>query len=173
MNPLDAPEQGLLSLDDARQWRTALRAAGKKLVVTNGCFDIMHRGHAAYLREARAQGYALLVLINSDASVRKLKGKTRPVVSEANRAFMLCALASVDRVVIFQGERCDRELAALAPDIYVKGGDYTLDKLDPDERAALLNAGTKIVFKHFIPGFSTTSLIQRIIDFTSFREEKK
>ena len=173
MKPLDAPEQGLLSLDDARKWRESLRTAGKKLVVTNGCFDIMHRGHAAYLREARAQGDALLVLINSDASVRKLKGRTRPVVSEADRAFMLCALASVDRVVIFQGERCDRELAALAPDIYVKGGDYTLDKLDPDERAALLRAGTKIVFKPFIPGFSTTSLIQRIIDSTSFHREKK
>ena len=67
MKPLDAPEQGLLSLDDARKWRESLRTAGKKLVVTNGCFDIMHRGHAAYLREARAQGDALLVLINSDA----------------------------------------------------------------------------------------------------------
>ena len=173
MNPLDAPEQGLLSLDDARQWRTALRAAGKKLVVTNGCFDIMHRGHAAYLREARLAGDALLVLINSDASVKRLKGEKRPVVSEKDRAYMLCALSSVDRVVIFDSLRCDRELAAIAADVYVKGGDYTLDKLDQTERAALEKAGTKIVFKPFIPGFSTTSLIQRIIDFTSFHEEKK
>ena len=163
MNALDAPERGLLPLEAAVRWRGELRAAGKKLVVTNGCFDIMHRGHAAYLREARALGDALLVLINSDASVRKLKGETRPVVAAPDRAFMLCALASVDRVTIFDSERCDRELAALAPDIYVKGGDYTLDKLDPDERAALLGAGTRIVFKPFIPGFSTTTLIQRIL----------
>ena len=164
MNALDHPELGLLPLDAACKWREDLRAAGRKLVVTNGCFDIMHRGHAAYLREARALGDALLVLVNSDASVRRLKGETRPVVGEVDRAFMLCALAAVDRVVIFDSERCDRELAALAPDIYVKGGDYTLEKLDPVERAALLDAGTHIVFKPFIPGFSTTTLIRRILD---------
>ena len=164
MNAADLPETGLLSLDGARQWRESLRAAGKKLVVTNGCFDIMHRGHAAYLREARLQGDALLVLINSDASVRMLKGEKRPVVSESDRAYMLCALSSVDRVVVFDGMRCDRELAAIAPDVYVKGGDYTLDKLDPGERAALEKAGTRIVFKPFIPGFSTTALIRRILD---------
>ena len=164
MNAAELPETGLLTLDAARKWRESLRAAGKKLVVTNGCFDIMHRGHAAYLREARMQGDALLVLINSDASVKKLKGEKRPVVSEADRAYMLCALSSVDRVVIFDCLRCDRELAAIAPDVYVKGGDYTLDKLDPTERAALEKAGTKIVFKPFIPGFSTTTLIRRILD---------
>ena len=164
MNAAELPETGLLTLDEARQWRDVLRREGKKLVVTNGCFDIMHRGHAAYLREARMQGDALLVLINSDASVKKLKGEKRPVVSEADRAYMLCALSSVDRVVIFDCLRCDRELAAIAPDVYVKGGDYTLDKLDPVERAALEKAGTKIVFKPFIPGFSTTTLIKRILD---------
>ena len=164
MNAAELPETGLLTLDAAQKWRESLRAAGKKLVVTNGCFDIMHRGHAAYLREARMQGDALLVLINSDASVKKLKGEKRPVVSEKDRAYMLCALSSVDRVVIFDGMRCDHELAAIAPDVYVKGGDYTLDKLDPTERAALEKAGTKIVFKPFIPGFSTTTLIQRILD---------
>ena len=164
MNAAERPETGLLTLDDARKWRAELRAAGKKLVVTNGCFDIMHRGHASYLREARMQGDALLVLINSDSSVRRLKGETRPVVSQADRAYMLCALSSVDRVVIFDRQRCDRELAAIMPDIYVKGGDYTLDKLEPHERAALEKAGTKIVFKPFIPGFSTTTLIRRILD---------
>jgi len=164
VNAAERPETGLLALDGARKWRDELRRAGKKLVVTNGCFDIMHRGHAAYLREARMQGDALLVLINSDASVKRLKGEKRPVVSEADRAYMLCALASVDRVVIFDGLRCDRELAAIAPDVYVKGGDYTLDKLDPTERAALEKTGAKIVFKPFIPGFSTTTLIQRILD---------
>ena len=164
MNAAELPETGLLTLVDAQKWREELRAAGKKLVVTNGCFDIMHRGHASYLREARMQGDALLVLINSDASVKRIKGEKRPVVSEKDRAYMLCALSSVDRVVIFDDPRCDRELAAIAPDIYVKGGDYTLDKLEPHERAALEKAGAKIVFKPFIPGFSTTTVIQRILD---------
>jgi rfaE bifunctional protein nucleotidyltransferase chain/domain len=164
VNAAELPETGLLTLEAAQRWREDLRRADRKLVVTNGCFDIMHRGHAAYLREARMQGDALLVLINSDASVKKLKGEKRPVVSEADRAYMLCALSSVDRVVIFDCLRCDRELAAIAPDVYVKGGDYTLEKLDPTERAALEKAGTKIVFKPFIPGFSTTALIRRILD---------
>ena len=164
MNAAERPETGLLTVAEAQKWRDALREAGRKLVVTNGCFDIMHRGHAAYLREARLAGDALLVLINSDASVRRLKGEKRPVVGEKDRAYMLCSLASVDRVVIFDRLRCDRELAAIAPDVYVKGGDYTLDKLDPDERAVLEQAGIKIVFKPFIPGFSTTTLIQRILN---------
>ena len=86
------------------------------------------------------------------------------MVAQADRAFMLCALAAVDRVVVFDGERCDRELAAIAPDVYVKGGDYTLDKLNPDERAALEAAGTRIVFKPFVPGFSTSALIRRILE---------
>ena len=164
MNVSELPETGLLTLAGALKWRESLRRAGRTLVVTNGCFDIMHRGHAAYLREARMQGDALLVLINSDASVKKLKGEKRPVVSEVDRAYMLCSLASVDRVVIFDDLRCDRELAAIAPDIYVKGGDYTLDSINSVERAALEKAGAKIVFKPFIPGFSTTTLIKRILD---------
>ena len=164
MNISELPETGLLTPDDARDWREELRRAGKKLVVTNGCFDIMHRGHAAYLREARLLGDALLVLINSDASVKLLKGDKRPVVSQNDRAYMLCALASVDRVVIFDGLRCDRELAAIAPDIYVKGGDYTIDTINPVERRALESVGAQIVFKPFIPGFSTTTLIRRILD---------
>ncbi len=156
------PAEGILELEVAIQWRKHLQLEGKKLVVTNGCFDIMHRGHAEYLYEARQLGDALLVLINSDASVRTLKGSQRPIIDQYNRAYMLSALASVDAVVIFDGSRCDRELAALSPDLYVKGGDYTLDKLDPAERKALEHAGTKICFKPFIPGFSTTTLIERI-----------
>ena len=157
------PAEGIVSLEEACRWRAELRRAGLRLVVTNGCFDIMHRGHAAYLREAREVGDALLVLVNSDASVRALKGPKRPIVGEADRMYMLCALKSVDRAVLFDSPRCDRELAALAPDFYVKGGDYTPEKLDPAERAALEAAGTQLVFKPFIPGFSTTSIVERII----------
>lgn len=162
MKALEDPAAGLLTLEEAVQWRKSLRESGRKLAVTNGCFDIMHRGHAAYLGEARAQGDALLVLINSDESVRALKGESRPIVGESDRAYMLCALACVDRVVIFDGERCHRELEAISPDVYVKGGDYTLDKLDPGERGALERSGSSIVFKPFIPGCSTTNIVERI-----------
>ncbi len=158
------PADGILTLSDACRWREELRQEGKKLVITNGCFDILHRGHAQYLYESRELGDALVVLINSDASVRALKGPTRPVIDEYNRAYLLCSLACVDAVVIFDGQRCDRQLEALAADLYVKGGDYTLEKLDPTERAALERARTRICFKPFIPGFSTTTIIQRIVD---------
>lgn len=152
----------LLSLEEAVEWKKSLNASGKKLVVTNGCFDIMHRGHASYLEGARKLGDALLVLLNSDASVRALKGDSRPVVCEEDRAFMLNSLRCVDRAVIFDSQRCDRELAALAPDIYVKAGDYTVETLDPTERKALLDSGTEIVFMPFVPGLSTSSIIDKI-----------
>lgn len=159
---IEDPKDGIMTLNEAVSWREELRKAGKKLVITNGCFDLLHRGHAEYMYESRNLGDALLVLTNSDASVRALKGPTRPVIDQYNRAYMLSALASVDAVVIFDAQQCDRELAALAPDIYVKGGDYTIDSLNPVEREVLLNAGTEIVFKPFIPGFSTTTIVERI-----------
>ncbi len=156
------PASRILKLADAVSWRNQLRREGKQLVITNGCFDLLHRGHAAYLRESRDLGDALLVLVNSDASVRALKGPSRPVVDEYSRAYLLCSLRCVDAAVIFDGARCAAELAALAPDLYVKGGDYTVEKLDPEERGALLEAGTRIVFKPFVPGFSTTRMIEKI-----------
>ena len=157
------PSERVMSLERALAFREELRRAGKKLVVTNGCFDLLHRGHAAYLAAARAHGDALLVLVNSDASVRELKGPSRPVVDEYSRAFLLASLRAVDAAVVFDGKRCDRELAALAPDIYVKAGDYTLETLDPTERAALEAAGTRIVFMPFVPGFSTTGTLKKIL----------
>ncbi|MEA4862855.1 MAG: adenylyltransferase/cytidyltransferase family protein [Victivallaceae bacterium] len=156
------PATLVMTLGEAVKWREALRVSGKTLAVTNGCFDIMHRGHAEYLYQSRELAGALLVLINSDASVRALKGPTRPIIPEEHRAYMLASLEAVDAVVVFDSARCDAELAALAPDIYVKGGDYTPESLDPRERAALLTAGTEIVIKPFIPGFSTTDIIRRI-----------
>ena len=152
----------LLSLADAVVWRETLRREGKKLVVTNGCFDIMHRGHASYLEGARKLGDAMLILLNSDASVRALKGDSRPIVCEDDRAFMLNSLRCVDRVVIFNSSRCDKELAAIAPDVYVKAGDYTVETLDPSERQALFDSGTEIVFMPFVAGLSTTNVIDKI-----------
>ena len=156
------PASRILTLADAVAWRNQLRGEGKQLVITNGCFDLLHRGHAAYLRESRELGDALLVLVNSDASVRALKGPSRPVVDEYSRSYLLCSLRCVDAAVIFNGARCAAELAALAPDLYVKGGDYTVEKLDPEERGALQAAGTRIVFKPFVPGFSTSRMIEKI-----------
>jgi rfaE bifunctional protein nucleotidyltransferase chain/domain len=160
---IDNPENAILSLEDAVKWRETLRKEGKKLAITNGCFDLMHRGHASYLCCARNYADALLVLVNSDESVRSLKGPTRPLVSESDRAYLLCSLKAVDRVVIFNSSRCDAELAALKPDVYIKAGDYTLETLAAEERDVLLAAGTQIVFMPFIPGLSTTGIVEKIL----------
>lgn len=156
------PQSCLLSLEEAVSWREELRKQGKKLVITNGCFDLMHRGHASYLIEAAKLGNELLVLINSDASVRALKGEKRPLVSQNDRAYLLAALESVSKVVVFNSSRCDAELAALKPDIYTKAGDYTLEKLDSSEREALEKSGSEIVFMPFVSGFSTTNIVEKI-----------
>ena len=111
--------------------------------------------------QARSLADRLFVLINSDASVRALKGPTRPVNMEDDRAFLLACLEFVDGVVIFRSSRCDAELAALKPDVYVKGGDYTVDSLDSAERAALLEAGSEIRFIPFVPGYSTTGTLKK------------
>ena len=157
------PQECILSLDDAVAWRRELRRAGKTLVVTNGCFDLVHRGHASYLRKAAELGDELLVLINSDASVRALKGPSRPLVSAPDRAYLLCALEAVSRAVVFDGMRCDRELAALRPDVYAKAGDYTLETMAAPERQALEAAGSRIVFMPFVSGFSTTGIVEKIL----------
>ena len=112
--------------------------------------------------EAAKLGDELLVLINSDASVRAIKGESRPVVSESDRAYLLAALESVSKVVIFDDARCDKELAALKPDVYAKAGDYTLETLVASEREALQSCGAEIVFMPFIKGFSTTNIIEVI-----------
>lgn len=157
---LDNPK--LLTLDEAVALRAKWRAAGRKVVVTNGVFDLLHTGHLYSLQAARALGDVLVVAINADAIVRAIKGPTRPVQSETERAYALGALASVDGIVVFREPRLTADIRALRPDVYAKAGDYTLDKLNPEERAALEEAGTKISFVPFLAGFSTTSLIAKI-----------
>ena len=154
--------EGVLTLEEALRWREGLRRSGRTLAVTNGCFDLLHRGHAVYLERARAEADALLVLVNSDASVRALKGPERPLQCQEDRAFLLCALKPVDKAVIFDSPRCDRELEALAPDVYVKGGDYTAETLDPGERKALEKSGSRLVFISFVPGHSSTGIIRKM-----------
>ena len=143
-------------------WRAAMRASGKKLVVTNGCFDLLHLGHVSYLESARTQGDALLIGLNGDGSVRQLKGDTRPVNSEADRAAVVAALQSVDGVCIFAEKTATRFLSFAQPDIYVKGGDYTLETVNQDERRTVEQAGGRIVIIPFVPGKSTTTLLEKI-----------
>lgn len=144
------------------EWRVAMRATGKKLVVTNGCFDLLHLGHITYLEAARNLGDALLVGVNSDAAVGQLKGPPRPVNSEADRAAVLAALESVNGVCIFAEKTATNFLVRAQPDVYVKGGDYTLDTLNQDERRAVERAGGKIVILPLVPGKSTTALLEKI-----------
>jgi rfaE bifunctional protein nucleotidyltransferase chain/domain len=152
----------VIAWDKLPEWRAALRASGRKLVVTNGCFDILHLGHVTYLESARNFGDALLVGINGDDATRQLKGPGRPVNVEADRAAVLAALASVDGVCIFVEKAATKFLSAARPDIYVKGGDYTLETLNQDERRAVESAGGKIVIIPFVPGKSTTALLEKI-----------
>ena len=131
----------IVTWENLPAWRAVLRAGGKKLVVTNGCFDLLHLGHVTYLESARNQGDALLIGVNGDDSVRQLKGQTRPVNSEADRAAVLAALQSVDAACIFAEKTATRFLATAQPDIYVKGGDYTLETVNPDERRVVEQGG--------------------------------
>ena len=140
--------------------RGHLRAGGKRLVFTNGVFDLLHVGHVRYLAQARALGDALLVAINSDRTVRELKGPNRPVFNEAERAEILAALRVVDYVVVFDDASPRRLIAELLPDVLVKGGDYNLDQIHGREEVEA--AGGKVISLPFVEGSSTTDLIKRM-----------
>ena len=152
----------IIGWEQLPEWRAVQRAAGRKLVATNGCFDILHLGHVTYLEKARQFGDVLLVGINGDDAVRQLKGPGRPVNAELDRAAVLAALESVAGVCIFAEATATKFLTAAAPDIYVKGGDYTLESLNQDERRAVEQAGGKIVLIPFVPGKSTSALLAKI-----------
>jgi D-glycero-beta-D-manno-heptose 1-phosphate adenylyltransferase len=154
----------LAPLDSLREIRQRLRSSGRRVVLTNGCFDLLHTGHIYFLQRARQLGDCLLVALNSDASVRLLKGPKRPVQTEAERAFALAALDCVDHVVIFQEANLMAEIDALQPDVYTKAGDYDLGRLHPGERGRLESVGTEIHFLPYLDGFSTTNLIRRVIE---------
>ncbi|MEW6156692.1 MAG: D-glycero-beta-D-manno-heptose 1-phosphate adenylyltransferase [Verrucomicrobiota bacterium] len=162
-NPLViSSRRKIIPLDDLASWRANLRKTGRRLVVTNGCFDLLHAGHVSYLETARSFGDALLVGLNGDDSVRALKGEGRPLNSEMDRARVLAALEVVDGVVIFPEPTATRFLKAAEPDIYVKGGDYTLATLNQEERAAVEQQGGEIRIVPFLPGKSTTSLVEKL-----------
>jgi rfaE bifunctional protein nucleotidyltransferase chain/domain len=152
----------IIGMDELAGRARELRDAGKKIVATNGCFDLLHVGHVRYLQAARALGDALAVGLNDDRSVRELKGAGRPVNNERDRAEVLAALACVDFVTVFPETRATRFIAAARPAIYVKGGDYTSETLDPEERAVLEKIGTEIRIIPFERGYSTSALIEQL-----------
>jgi D-glycero-beta-D-manno-heptose 1-phosphate adenylyltransferase len=152
----------IVSLEQLPRRLQELRGAGKKIVVTNGCFDLLHVGHVRYLKGARALGDALIVGINGDESVRALKGSDRPVNNQNDRAEIVAALESVDLVTIFPEMRATRFLELVAPDVYVKGGDYKTETLDADERAVLAKIGAKIDILPLQGGYSTSELLTRL-----------
>ena len=141
--------------------RADLRARGGTLVLTNGCFDLLHAGHLYALQEAARLGSELWVGVNGDASVRALKGPDRPLQGERERAYALSRIRGVAAVFVFPGKRLAEEIRRLAPELYAKSGDYSLDSLDPAEREALEEVGARIHFLPFLEGFSTTSLAAR------------
>lgn len=152
----------ILTLDQLATEALRLRSAAKRLVATNGCFDVLHVGHVRYLKAASKLGDVLVVGLNGDDSVRQLKGKNRPVNREQDRAEVLAALESVDYVTLFPEKRATNFLRAAQPAVYAKGGDYTADKLDSEERAVLDEFGTKIEIVPFEKGYSTSALLTRI-----------
>ncbi len=149
----------LKTLGELAVLRARMDSRGQKLVFTNGCFDLLHAGHVRYLQAARALGDALVVALNGDESVRALKGEGRPINEERDRAEVLAALACVDFVTIFQAPRVTDLVLEIKPHLYAKGGDYTVDSLDPDERGALEKVGAAIRILPLVPGRSTSSML--------------
>ncbi|MCA1660027.1 MAG: D-glycero-beta-D-manno-heptose 1-phosphate adenylyltransferase [Verrucomicrobiaceae bacterium] len=139
-----------------------MRDKGQRLVLTNGCFDLLHVGHVRYLDSARALGDALAVAINGDESVRALKGQGRPLNNETDRAGVIAALECVDYVIIFPEVRATSLLEKVRPAVYVKGGDYTPETLHAEERAALERVGAEIRLLPFEQGHSTSTLIEKV-----------
>ena len=150
----------ILSIEQMLAERERLRAAGARLVFTNGVFDLLHVGHVRYIAQARTLGDALVVAVNSDRSVRQLKGPERPVFSQDERVEILAALRNVDYVVIFDNVSPRSLISQLLPDVLVKGGDYRLDQIDGREEVEA--AGGTVITLPFVDGSSTTSLIQRM-----------
>ena len=155
-------KQKILSLPALSERAEEIRQGGQRLVLTNGCFDLLHVGHVRYLQQAKQLGDFLVVAVNGDESVRSLKGTGRPLNSEEDRAEILASLEPVNFVTIFPERRATRVIEALRPAIYVKGGDYTLESLDPEEVEALKRVGAEIKTLPLVPGKSTSGLIERM-----------
>ena len=152
----------IVELEELSDRCEQLRSAGKKIVATNGCFDLLHVGHVRYLQAARGLGDLLVVGLNGDRSVYELKGAGRPIATQNDRAEILAALECVDLVAIFPEIRATKFLAMVRPAVYVKGGDYSAGTLDEEERAILTEIGAAIRLIPFETGYSTSGLINQI-----------
>jgi len=152
----------IIELEELSNRCEKVRSAGNRIVATNGCFDLLHVGHVRYLQAARALGDLLVVGLNGDRSVHELKGAGRPITTQSDRAEILAALECVDLVTIFPEIRAMKFLAAVRPAVYVKGGDYSSETLDDEERAVLKEIGAEIRLIPFEAGYSTSGLIEQI-----------
>jgi len=159
--PLELAMAKILSLDQLRMERERLRQAGRRVVFTNGCFDLIHPGHVNYLQEAHRLGDALIVALNSDRSVRELKGAKRPILDQNERAEVMAALSCVDYVTIFDESTPREIIAALLPDVLVKGGDWDVDRIVGREEVEA--AGGRVLSLPFVEGCSTSDVIERIV----------
>ena len=155
------PLKKIVSLDKLVETVEKLKSDHKKVITTNGCFDLVHWGHISYLSQARNLGDCLIVLVNTDESVRRLKGPTRPIQNQEARLMQLAGLESVDYVCLFNEQTPEQALSRIRPAIHTKGGDYDPDVLP--EAAVVKKAGGRVVCLSLEPGFSTTELIARIL----------
>lgn len=160
----------VLTLQDAATSAESLHTSGGVVVFTNGCFDLLHRGHVDYLQRARQLGDFLVVGLNGDQSVRRLKGPGRPILPQTDRAEVLAALRAVDAVVIFAEDTAERLVEALRPDIYVKGGDWQAGARRPPEAAVVESYGGRVEYIPYLPGRSTSEIVARIREVQLFRQ---
>lgn len=150
----------IINRADVSEFIKNLRKNNKTIVTTNGCFDILHVGHVRYLQKTKSLADYSIVLLNSDNSVKTIKGNDRPINKESDRAEILCALSCVDYVIIFDESSPEKLIAEIQPDVHTKGADYTVETLP--EAKTILSYGGKIEFIPFVEGKSTTSLIAKI-----------
>ena len=160
MSHLNKINSKIFSLDDLKNQVNAWKQAGEEVVFTNGCFDIIHRGHIEVLAQTADLGDRLIIGLNSDTSIQKLKGKNRPIIEEQSRAILLASLEFVDAVVIFSEDTPLKLISALLPDVLAKGGDYEIETIVGHE--IVQNNGGQVKLVPFVDGFSSTTIIEKI-----------
>jgi D-beta-D-heptose 7-phosphate kinase/D-beta-D-heptose 1-phosphate adenosyltransferase len=160
MRQVDRIPQKIMTISEAKSMINAWKITGKKVAFTNGCFDILHPGHLFSLGQAAKEADYLIVGLNSDASVKRLKGPTRPINDTNSRAIVLANLVVVDAVVVFEEDTPLELIKALLPDVLVKGGDYTIDQIVGAKE--VIAAGGNVIINNIVEGFSTTQLIEKI-----------
>ena len=160
MSHLNKINSKIFSFDDLKNQVNAWKQAGEEVVFTNGCFDIIHRGHIEVLAQTADLGDRLIIGLNSDSSIQKLKGEDRPIIDEQARAILLSALSFVDAVILFPEETPINLISMLLPDVLAKGGDYEIETIVGHK--IIQNNGGKVILVPFVDGFSSTTIIDKI-----------